>query len=232
MIFDDRADAGRRLAQRLAHLRAEDPVVVGLPRGGVPVAVEVAQALEAPLDVIVVRKLGVPNQPEYAMGAVGDGGVLVVNEAVVRQVGVQREEFLMVVAQERAEVQRRAHRFRGDHPAISLAGRTVVVVDDGIATGATARAACLVVRAAGAARVVLAVPVAPMDWLATIGPDADEMIALHRPRHLHAVGQYYVDFAQTSDEEVIACLERARSRNLPQGLRALPTQVDRPGLCR
>ena len=232
MIFDDRADAGRRLAQRLAHLRAEDPVVVGLPRGGVPVAVEVAQALEAPLDVIVVRKLGVPNQPEYAMGAVGDGGVLVVNEAVVRQVGVQREEFLMVVARERAEVQRRAHRFRGDRPAISLAGRTVVVVDDGIATGATARAACRVVRASGAARVVLAVPVAPMDWLATIGPDADEMIALHRPRHLHAVGQYYVDFAQTSDEEVIACLERASSRNLPQGLRALPTQVDRPGLCR
>ena len=209
MIFDDRADAGRRLAQRLAHLRDESPVVVGLPRGGVPVALEVALALEVPLDVIVVRKVGAPYQREYALGAVGEGGVLVVNEAVLRQVGVQREEFLAMAAQERAEVERQAHRFRGDRPPVALVGRTVVVVDDGIATGATTRAACRVARAHGAARVVLAVPVAPGNWLATIGRDADEMIALHRPWHLRSVGQYYVDFAQTSDEEVIACLGRA-----------------------
>ena len=148
--FKDRVDAGRRLAERLRHLRGEDVVVLGLPRGGVPVAAEVARALGAPLDVIVVRKLGLPSQPELAMGAVGEGGTLVVNECVVRRAHVGEAEFAEVASRERAEVQRRALRLRGTRSRLSVAGRTALVVDDGIATGSTVRAACGVARAQGA----------------------------------------------------------------------------------
>ena len=155
MPFKDRVDAGRRLAERLRHLRGEDVVVLGLPRGGVPVAAEVARALDAPLDVIVVRKLGLPSQPELAMGAVGEGGTLVVNERVVRRAHVGEAEFAEVESRERAEVQRRALRLRGTRSRLSVAGRTALVVDDGIATGSTVRAACGVARAQGATRVVL-----------------------------------------------------------------------------
>ncbi len=210
--FTDRADAGRQLARRLAHLRGEDVVVLGLPRGGVPVAAEVAAALDADLDVIVVRKLGVPFQPELGMGAVGEGGVRVVNRDIVRMAGVTDDDLAAVEAIERAEVQRRARRFRGDRPRVPLEGRTAVVVDDGIATGSTARAACQVARALGARRVVLAVPVAPRGWEARIGTDADEAIALRTPEDFFAIGQFYVDFAQTPDEEVTAALDRARRR--------------------
>src|SRR3954449_3324580 len=161
MSFADRADGGRRLASLLAHLRDEHPVVLALPRGGVPVAYEVARALGAPLDVILVRKLGVPVQPELAMGALGEDGVRVLNGDVLRSAGVTAAELAAVEAGQRAELERRTTGLRRRWPRIDLAGRTVIIVDDGIATGATARAACTVARAHGAARVVLAAPVAP-----------------------------------------------------------------------
>src|ERR1019366_2009760 len=163
MQFADRVDAGRRLAAKLGPLQGEDLVVVGLPRGGVPVALEVARALDAPLDVIVVRKLGGPVQPELGMGAIGEGGVRVLNAGVVRLARVSSDELATVERRERVELERRARRFRGDRPPVRLDGKTVVVVDDGIATGSTARAACQVARAQGASRIVLAVPVAPPD---------------------------------------------------------------------
>jgi putative phosphoribosyl transferase len=209
MIFDDRVDAGRRLAARLGHLRGDDVTVLGLPRGGVPVAAEVARALGAPLDVIVVRKLGVPFQPELGMGAVGEDGVRVINREIVREVGVTTAELARVEARERAEVARRARRYRGERPRTPLDGRVAVIVDDGIATGSTARAACEVARALGAARVVLAAPVAPAGWQDRIGGAADEMISVATPSPFYGIGQFYADFSQTTDDEVVACLERA-----------------------
>jgi putative phosphoribosyl transferase len=209
MMFADRADAGRQLAARLQHLRGEPVVVLGLPRGGVPVALEVARALGAPLDVIVVRKLGVPFQPELGMGAVGEDGVRVINREVVRLARVPADELAAVQARERAQVDARAARYRRHRPREPLAGRTAVVVDDGIATGSTARAACQVARAHGAARVVLAVPVAPRGWQARIAGAADELVCVDTPRDFFAIGQFYADFSQATDEEVIACLQRA-----------------------
>lgn len=207
MGFVDRVDAGRRLAAALRHLRDEPVVVLGLPRGGVPVALEVARALGAPLDVIVVRKLGVPFQPELGMGAIGEDGVRIINHEVVGLAGVSEPGLATVEGRERAELERRARRFRGDRPRVPLEGRTAVIVDDGIATGSTARAACQVARAQGAARIVLAVPVAPVGWTARIGHDADEFVCLETPEPFWAIGQFYDDFSQTSDEEVIACLQ-------------------------
>lgn len=212
MLFVDRVDAGSRLAARLEHLRADDLVVVGLPRGGVPVAAQVAEHLGAPLDLIVVRKLGVPQQPELAMGAIGEGGVRVINDDVVRGVGVTADDLALVAAREGVELDRRARRFRGDRPRIPLEGRTVVVVDDGIATGSTARAACQIARAQGAARVVVAAPVAPPNWTVGFGDDADELVCLATPQRFFAIGEWYGDFSQTSDEEVTACLQRVGSR--------------------
>ncbi|HSL06934.1 MAG TPA: phosphoribosyltransferase family protein [Pseudonocardiaceae bacterium] len=211
-MFVDRGDAGRRLGQRLQHLRGEDVVVLGLPRGGVPVAAEVAVALGAPLDVAVVRKLGVPLQPELAMGAIGEGGVRVLVPETIRRAGVTDEALADVERRERAELQRRAQRFRGDRTRLSLVGRTAVVVDDGVATGSTARAACQIARAQGAARVVLAVPVAPFNWTRELHDAADELIALVTPRLLRAIGQWYTDFSQSTDEDVVACL-----RSVPGG---------------
>ena len=208
-MFADRADAGRQLGQRLQHLRGPEAVVLGLPRGGVEVAAEVAAALAAPLDVIMVRKLGVPSQPELAMGAIGEGGVRIVLPETVRRAGVTPDELAAVEVRERAELQRRAQRFRGDRPRIPLAGRTAVVIDDGIATGSTARVACKVARALGAARIVLAVPVAPRGWVRGMPDAADDFIALLTPAALQAIGVWYSDFSQTSDEQVIACLRGA-----------------------
>lgn len=222
MLFVDRIDAGRRLAARLEHLRDDDLVVVGLPRGGVPVAAEVAEHLGAPLDVIVVRKLGVPQQPELGMGAIGEGGVRVINDDVVRGVGVTAADLALVAAREGVELDRRARRFRGERPRIPLNGRTVVVVDDGIATGSTARAACQIVRAQGAARVVLAVPVAPPNWTVGLRDDADELVCLATPQPFFAIGEWYNDFSQTSDEEVAACLQRARERVASAGTAGPP----------
>jgi putative phosphoribosyl transferase len=209
VTFADRDDAGRQLAARLGHLRGEPAVVLGLPRGGVPVAFQVASALGAPLDVIVVRKLGVPQQPELAMGAVGEGGVRVVNRQVVRTTGVSEKVLAAVTERERAAVEARAALYRSRWPRRPLRGRTAVVVDDGIATGATARAACQVARAHGAARVVLAVPVAPRGWQARIGGDADEMVCAQTPVVFFAIGQSYAGFPQVSDDEVLGCLRRA-----------------------
>ena len=169
MVFADRADAGRQLAARLGHLRGEPVVVLGLPRGGVPVAFQVAKVLAAPLDVIVVRKLGVPFQPELGMGAVGEDGVRVLNPEVVHACGISENELAAVQAREQAAVDARAARYRARWPRRRLDGQVAVVVDDGIATGSTARAACQIARAHGAARVVLAVPVAPPGWQARIG---------------------------------------------------------------
>ena len=208
--FVDRSEAGSRLARRLRPLRDQDPVVLGLPRGGVPVAYEVARALGAPLDVIVVRKLGVPHQPELAVGAVGEDGVMVVNEQALRRAGVGDERLEQVARYEAREVERRARRFRGRHPRLDLTGRTVVIVDDGVATGSTATAACRVARAHGAKHVVVAVPVAPRGWAAGFRHEADEVVALETPRLFLSVGQSYDDFSQTSDDEVAALLDEAR----------------------
>jgi putative phosphoribosyl transferase len=209
-LFADRADAGRRLATLVAEAvppGRPDVVVLGLPRGGVPVAAEVAARLGAPLDVALVRKLGVPFQPEVAMGAVGEGGVLVTDDALIRHVGVTEEELEAAVGSER-EVLARQTRFRGGRPPVLLAGTVAVVVDDGVATGATARAACQVVRERGAARVVLAVPVAPPGWEAGLRDVADVLVCAVCPRDFHAVGQAYRDFGQTTDDEVLAALAR------------------------
>lgn len=197
------------MGQRLQHLRGPEAVVLGLPRGGVEVAAEVAAALAAPLDVIMVRKLGVPSQPELAMGAIGEGGVRIVLPETVRRAGVTPDELAAVEVRERAELQRRAQRFRGDRPRIPLAGRTAVVIDDGIATGSTARVACQVARALGAARIVLAVPVAPRGWVRGMPDAADDFIAMLTPAALQAIGVWYSDFSQTSDEQVVACLRGA-----------------------
>jgi putative phosphoribosyl transferase len=205
-VFIDRVDAGQRLAARLEHLRGTDAVVLALPRGGVPVGREVARALGVPLDVIVVRKLGAPHQPELGMGAIGEGGVRVLNPEVVAQVGASEGDIEAVEARERTELERRARRYRGDRQPLALAGRTAIVVDDGVATGSTARAACRVARAQGATRIVLAVPVAPPGWQSRIADAADEFVSLATPEPFFAIGEFYDDFSPTTDDQVIACL--------------------------
>jgi putative phosphoribosyl transferase len=209
MPFRNRSDAGRRLAGKLMHLREEDVAVLGLPRGGVPVAFEIARALDAPLDVILVRKVGLPVQPELAMGAIGEDGVRVINTEVVRAEQVTPTQFDVVENRERAELSRRADRFRGGRPRVPIADRTVIIVDDGVATGSTARVACEVARAHGAARVVLAVPVAPRSTIAGLSRVADEVVCLETPEPFFAIGQWYADFSQTADEEVVSLLDRA-----------------------
>ncbi|RKN40532.1 phosphoribosyltransferase family protein [Streptomyces hoynatensis] len=214
MMFADRIDAGRRLAREVAHLKGRDVVVLGLPRGGVPVAAEVARALDAPLDVAVVRKLGAPFQAELAMGAIGEDGARVINEDVVRAGHIRERDIAEVESAEREELARRARAYRDGGEPVSVAGRTAVIVDDGIATGATARAACRSARARGAERVVLAVAVAPRDWQARLGGDADEFLCPDTPADFSAVGQFYRDFEQTTDAEVVRCLERGHSREV------------------
>ncbi|MFJ8817526.1 phosphoribosyltransferase family protein [Amycolatopsis thermoflava] len=213
MEFTDRSDAGRELAERLTALRGEDVVVLGLPRGGVPVAFEVARALRAPLDAIVVRKLGVPHQPELAMGAIGEGGVRVVNGEIVRRAGVSAGELAAVERAERAELRRRVEAFRAGRSRIDLAGRTALIVDDGVATGATARAACRVARELGAARVVLAVPVGAPGAIAALRHDADEVVCMAAPAGFTAVGRWYHRFGQVSDGEVAGLLGRPVERS-------------------
>lgn len=207
-MLRDRVDAGRRLGQALEPLSGPDVVVLGLPRGGVPVAVEVARALGAPLDVLLVRKLGAPSHPELALGAVGEGGVRVLDQRLVDRLGVTAEQVEQVERRERAEVARRRERLRAGRPPLSLAGRTALVVDDGLATGATARAACAVARAAGAARVVVAAPVGSPDAVERLRPAADAVVCLHTPSAFTSVGQWYADFRPTSDSEVERLLAR------------------------
>lgn len=206
MVFRDRQDAGRRLAELLAARSGEHTVVLALPRGGVPVAAEVARALGAPLDVIVVRKLGVPFHPEYAMGAIGEGGVRIIDGDVIRATHVTDEQLARVDAMEREELARRAQRYRGDRTPVPLVGCTAIVVDDGMATGSTALAAAQVARRLGAAEVVLAVPVASSQAVAELRRHADEVVSVHTPDDFRAVGQWYDDFSETSDDEVVALL--------------------------
>jgi putative phosphoribosyl transferase len=207
--FRDRADAGRRLAELLAPLRDEDVVVAGLPRGGVPVAAEVAAALEKPLDVVVVRKLGVPMQPELGMGAIGEEDVIALNEALIAEVGLTADQVSRVAASERQELERRVRAYRGDRPPVPMEGRTGVLVDDGLATGYTARAAVSVARRRQAERVVLAVPVAPPEAVRELEEVADDVVAVEMPMFMAAVGSWYENFDQTSDREVVALLATA-----------------------
>jgi putative phosphoribosyl transferase len=211
--YADRAEAGRLLAEAVRDRLGNEPaVVLGLPRGGVPVAAAVAEALQAPLDVLVVRKVGVPTQPELAMGAVAAGGVAVRNEDVLGMLPEAAQAFEAVARQELAEVARREHAYRAGRPAPTFAGRAAVLVDDGVATGATIRAAIAAARALGAARVVVAVPVASQEALALLQQEADEVICLQAPRYFYAVGAWYDDFPQVSDAEVRGLLQSVSGR--------------------
>jgi putative phosphoribosyl transferase len=214
VLFRDRVDAGRQLSSRLAHHEADNVVVLGLPRGGVVVAFEIAQALAAPLDVVVVRKLGAPFQPEYALGAIGEEGVRVVDERVLARVGVGGEVIAGIERHERIELDRRVQRLRGARKSVAIAGRTVILVDDGIATGATVRAACLVVRARGAARIFIAAPVASLASATALTSEADEVVALHTSESFFSIGEYYGDFSAVSEDTVMALLGEA-ARTLP-----------------
>jgi putative phosphoribosyl transferase len=204
--FSDRADAGRRLAECLVPLAGEDPVVVALPRGGVPVAREVALALDAPLDFLAVRKLGAPHNPEYGIGAVAEDGTRLIDSEALSILGVDGATVAAILARETAELERRVAAYRGERPSIDLAGRTAIVVDDGVATGVTDTVALRALRRRGPRRIVLAVPVCAPDAAARLREEADDLICLSAPRLFHGVGQWYRDFSQVSDADVVATL--------------------------
>jgi putative phosphoribosyl transferase len=208
--FPDRAEAGRFLATKLSKYSGRDDVIVlGLPRGGVPVAYEVARALRVPLDVFIVRKLGVPGFEELAVGAIASGGVRVLNEDVARALPNADEIIEAVTKQETAEVERREQKYRDGRPAPEIQGKTAILIDDGLATGATMRAAVKALRQRGAAKIVVAVPVGPLDTCKEFEEEADEVVCASAPEFFQAVGQYYEDFSQTSDDEVRELLARA-----------------------
>jgi putative phosphoribosyl transferase len=226
VLFTDRVEAGRRLALQLDYLRGQDIVVLGIPRGGVPVAFEVAAALDVPLDVIVVRKLGVPFQPEFAMGAIGEGGEQLIDESTVALTGVTDAEVSAVEARERVNLDARVERLRPGRNRLPLDGRTVVIVDDGVATGATARVACDVARRFGAEKVILAVPVIAASTLAEM-TGADDIVYLAAPETFWAVGQFYTDFSATTDDEVARLLEEAARRLTgPEGTATATPETD------
>lgn len=211
MVFVDRRDAGRRLAAALDHLRDRRPLVIAVPRGGVVVGHEVAAHLRAPLDVIVPRKLHAPYNPELAIGAVAEGGAVFIDDAIARGIGAGY--LAQEIAAQRAEIARRVQVYRGDRPILSLEGRAAIVVDDGIATGATMIAALRAVRAMAPARLVAAVPVAPPEGIVRLAREADEVVCLTSPAIFHAVGQFYENFAQVDDGEVTALLAERLAGN-------------------
>ena len=212
MVFQDRTDAGRQLAERLGRLEGEHPMVFALPRGGVVVGYEIAQALRVPLEVFVARKLGAPHNPEFGFGAIAPGGVRVVDERSVWMLGLSEREIQHIAAEEMTELERRERLYRGNRLLPDVRGCTVILVDDGLATGVTARAACRAIRKLGPKRLVLAVPVSAPDTADSMRAEVDELVCLHIPPAFMAVGQWYYDFSQTSDEEVIALLEKARQQ--------------------
>lgn len=213
--FQNRTDAGRRLAAELAaYANRPDVIVLALPRGGVPVGYEVARALDAPLDVFVVRKLGLPWQEELAMGALASGGVRILDENLIRIAHVTAEDLRRITEVEQAELARRERQYRGERPFPDLAGKTVILVDDGLATGSTMRAAVAALRLERPARIIVAVPVAAPETCAAFRDVADEIVCAETPEPFHAVGLWYEDFSQTSDTEVHELLERARRARL------------------
>ena len=212
--FRDRSEAGRLLGERVTYLKSEQPIVLALPRGGVPVAFEVAQALHGPLDVLLVRKLGVPFHPELAFGAIGEDDTQVLNTELVQRLGISREGIAAVARRERAELLRRVALYRGNRAPLELVGRTVVIVDDGLATGATARVAVEVARARGAKRIIIAVPVSPPEVAAELERLADEVISLQLPTQFQAVGEWYEDFNQTTDDEVTSLLRKSSNADM------------------
>jgi putative phosphoribosyl transferase len=217
MMFSDRRDAGRLLAARLLAFRADNPVILALPRGGVPVAYEIAHALAAPLDLVLVRKIGAPRQPEYAIGAIADGPVpeLVTDAAAIDALDIPAPYLASAKATALAEIERRRAAYLGDRAGIDVAGRVVIVVDDGIATGATMRAALRATRQRKPSHLIMAVPVAAPETIADLRREADEIVCLHIPEELRAVGFFYRDFTQTTDQEVIALLAANRAETKP-----------------
>src|SRR6267378_4077526 len=216
MIFRDRTDAGRKLAARLDHYAGRDDVVVlGLPRGGVPVAYEVARELGAPLDVFLVRKLGVPGQEELAMGAIASGGVRVLNEDVISYLGIPGEVIDAVAANEQRELERRARAYRGDRPPPDVKDRIVILIDDGLATGSTMRAAAESLRRQKPRRIVVAVPVSSRETCDEFRSEVDEIVCAYTPEYFQGVGLWYEDFSQTSDEEVRELLKRTMQQQQP-----------------
>lgn len=213
ILLRDRPAAGQTLVEPLLrYARRPDVIVLALPRGGVPVAYEVATALEVRLDLMLVRKLGIPSHPEFAMGAIGSGGVQVINKDVLRAHRIDPAALDAVIAREKRELSRREHAYRGDRPPVQLGGQVAILVDDGIATGASMRAAIQAVRAQGPARIVVAVPVASLDMAETLRCEVEEVVCPLTPEWLMSVGYWYTDFSQTSDEEVIDLLRRAWQR--------------------
>jgi putative phosphoribosyl transferase len=213
--FADRSDAGRQLAARLSPLADQRPLVLGLPRGGVPVAEEVAARLGAPLGILAVRKLGAPHNPEYGIGAIAEGGTRVFDQEALALLEINGGELTRIVERETAELRRRVEAYRGGREPVSLRDRTVIIVDDGVATGVTDTAALREARRRRPRRLVLAVPVCPPDSLARLYDEADEVVCLVAPPRLQGVGQWYADFGQVSDAEVVAALARGKSRGIP-----------------
>ncbi len=213
MQFADRSDAGRRLAAELLPLAKERPVVMALPRGGVPVAVEVAKALDAPLDILAVRKLGAPGNRELGVGAVAEGGSAVLDSSSAEQLGLTRSVLDATLARETQELRRRVARYRGDRPPIAVLGRTVIVVDDGLATGLSDLAAIRALRKRSARRIVVAVPVGSRESVAMLSDEADQVLCLMIPERLYGVGLWYEDFAPVSDEQVLALLDQVGGRS-------------------
>jgi putative phosphoribosyl transferase len=215
--FRDREDAGRRLVERLEQYRDEDPIILALPRGGVPVAYEISRALRAPLDIFIARKLGAPRRKEFGIGAIAQGGVLVLNERAVEALEIPEEYIERVAKEEAEEIERRLRILRGDRPELEVEGRTAVLVDDGLATGVTARAAVEALRQRNPGRLVLAVPVCAARSVKLLRSEVDELVCLEAPSNLIAISLWYQDFYQVGDEQVVELLERARREREERG---------------